>query len=135
MDQPEYRTSGNSIHQRNLGDSFSQMSPLKRDWDWNRRDEKRLPPLWRPGKTFGGHFKKGSEFCPRYFYPFSIGKKKALSHLGKKGQNLGHRTRSSAAGGREYPSHGCPGSMGRHRKRRVSKVIRQPLLLREGPEH
>lgn len=87
------------------------------------------------GKTCGGHFKKGSKFCPRYFHPFSIAKKKALSHLGKKGQNLGHRTRCSAAGGREYPSHGCPVSMGRHRKRRGSKVIRQPLLLREGQEH
>lgn len=86
------------------------------------------------GKTCGGHFKKGSKFCPRYFHPFSIAKKKALSHLGMKGQNLGHRTRCSAAGGKEYPSHGCPVSMGRHRKR-GSKVIRQPLLLREGQEH
>ena len=34
----EYRTSGSNIHKRNLGDSFSQTSPLKGDWEQNRRD-------------------------------------------------------------------------------------------------
>ena len=47
--------------------------------------------------------------------------KKALSHLGKKRQNLGHRTRSSTAGGSEEKKP-YPVSMRWDKKRRVSKV-------------
>lgn len=69
----------------------------------------------------GSHFKKGSKLCPRHCYPFSTAKKKALSHLGKKQQNLGHGTRSSTAGGSEEKKP-YPVSMRGDKKRRVSKV-------------